>query len=69
MPKNKIIRFIYSFVFIRKHSLFCSHIFSKRNIRDFLFKADEKPELLKETRSQLRIIFNDDIKNTGRGFN
>ena len=62
MPKNKVIRFIYSFGFIRKTLTFLFPIYLVKNIRDFLFKADKKPELLKETRSQLRIIFNDDIK-------
>jgi hypothetical protein len=62
MPKNKVIRFIYSFVFLRKILTFLFPIYLVKNIRVFLFKADKKPELLKETRSQLRIIFNDDIK-------
>jgi len=62
MPKNKVIRFIYSFVFLRKILTFLFPIYLVKNIRVLLFKADKKPELLKETRSQLRIIFNDDIK-------
>ena len=62
MPKNKIIRLIYSFVFLRKILTFLFPIYLVKNIRVLLFKTDKKPELLKETRSQLRIIFNDDIK-------
>ena len=62
MPKNKGIRFIYSFVFLRKILTFLFPIYLVKNIRVLLFKTDKKPELLKETRSQLRIIFNDDIK-------
>ena len=62
MPKNKVIRFIYSFVFLRKILTFLFPIYFVRNIRGFLFKVDEKPELLKETRSLLRKIFNDDIR-------
>ena len=62
MPKNKVIRFIYSFVFLRKILTFLLPIYLVKNVRVLLFKADKKPELLKETRSQLRIIFNDDIK-------
>ena len=62
LPKNKGIRFIYSFVFLRKILTFLFPIYLVKNIRVLLFKADKKPELLKETRSQLRIIFNDDIK-------
>ena len=62
MPKNKGIRFIYSFVFLRKILTFLFPIYLVKNIRVLLFKTDKKPELLMETRSQLRIIFNDDIK-------
>ena len=62
MPKNKGIRFIYSFVFLRKILTFLFPIYLVKNIRVLLFKTDKKPELLNETRSQLRIIFNDDIK-------
>tara|TARA_B110000090_G_scaffold14173_1_gene14158 strand:- start:17 stop:883 length:867 start_codon:yes stop_codon:yes gene_type:complete len=62
MPKNKIIRLIYSFVFLRKILTFLFPVYLVKNIRVLLFKSDKKPELLKETRSQLRIIFNDDIK-------
>ena len=63
MPKNKIIRLIYSFVFLRKILTFLFPIYLVKNIRVLLFKSDEKPELLKETRSLLKRIFNDDIKN------
>ena len=62
MPKNKVIRLIYSFVFLRKILTFLFPIYLVKNIRVLLFKSDEKPELLKETRSLLSIIFNDDIK-------
>ena len=62
MPKNKIIRLIYSFVFLRKILTFLFPVYLVKNIRVLLFKSDKKPELLKETRSLLSIIFNDDIK-------
>ena len=62
MPKNKVIRLIYSFVFLRKILTFLFPIYLVKNIRVLLFKSDKKPELLKETRSLLSIIFNDDIK-------
>ena len=62
MPKNKIIRLIYSFVFLRKILTFLFPTYLVKNIRVLLFKSDKKPELLKETRSLLSIIFNDDIK-------
>ena len=63
MPKNKIIRLIYSFVFLRKILTFLFPAYLVKNIRVLLFKSDKKPELLKETRSLLKRIFNDDIKN------
>ena len=62
MPKNKIIRLIYSFVFLRKILTFLFPVYLVKNIRVLLFKSDKKPELLKETRSLLKKIFNDDIK-------
>ena len=61
-PKNKVIRFIYSFVSLRKILIFLFPLYLVKNLRVLLFKADAKPELLKDTRSQLRIIFNEDIK-------
>ena len=63
MPKNKVIRLIYSFVFLRKILTFLFPTYLVKNIRFLLFKSDKKPELLKETRSLLKRIFNDDIKN------
>jgi hypothetical protein len=66
MPKNKGIRFIYSFVFLRKILTF---IFPKslvKNIKGLLFKADKKPELLEETRNQLKQFFSDDVRELGR---
>ena len=63
MPKNKIIRLIYSFVFLRKILTFLFPVYLVKNISVLLFKSDKKPELLKETRIQLRKIFNEDIKN------
>ena len=62
MPKNKIIRLIYSFVFLRKILTILFPIYLVKHIRVLLFKSDKKPELLKETRSLLKKIFNDDIK-------
>ena len=66
MPKNKGIRFIYSFVFLRKILTF---IFPKalvKNIRGFLFKANKKPVLLEETRVQLKQFFTDDVRELGK---
>ena len=66
MPKNKGIRFIYSFVILRKILTF---IFPKslvENIKGLLFKADKKPKLLEETRNQLKQFFSDDVRELGR---
>ena len=66
MPKNKWIRFIYSFVFLRKILTF---IFPKslvENIKGLLFKVDKKPKLLEETRNQLKQFFSDDVRELGR---
>ena len=62
MPKNKVTRLIYSFVFLRKILTILFPIYLVKHIRVLLFKSDKKPELLKETRSLLKKIFNDDIK-------
>ena len=62
LPKNKGIRLVYSFVFLRKTLTF---IFPKslvKIIRRFLFKTDKKPKLLKETRNQLKQFFSDDVR-------
>jgi hypothetical protein len=66
MPKNKGIRFIYSFVILRKILTF---IFPKslvENIKGLLFRADKKPKLLEETRNQLKQFFSDDVRELGR---
>ena len=65
MPKNKGIRFIYSFVFLRKSLAFMFPKSVVKNIRNLLFKADKKPKLLKETRSQLKQFFSNDVKVLG----
>ena len=62
MPKNKVIRFIYSFIFLRKTLTLLFPIYLVNIIRNFLFIAEKKPELLKETSRQLKIIFNNDIE-------
>ena len=62
MPKNKVIRYIYSFVFLRKILAFLLPANLVKHIRLFLFRLDRRPELLKETRIQLRKIFKDDIR-------
>jgi len=62
MPKNKGIRFIYSFVFLRRILTFLFPIGLVKNIKILLFKIDKKPKLLKETRIHLRKIFKNDIK-------
>ena len=61
MPKNRIIRYIYSFVPLR--NLLIS-IFSKEMIkstRNFLFKSDKKPIMQVETRLFLKKHFEKDV--------
>jgi hypothetical protein len=62
MPKNNGIRFIYSFVFLRKILTYLLPKYLVNNISVFLFKVDRKPKLSMETRSLLTKIFKDDIK-------
>ena len=65
MPKNKGIRFIYSFVFLRKILTFIFPISLVENIKGLLFKVDKKPKLLEETRNQLKQFFSDDVRELG----
>jgi hypothetical protein len=65
MPKNKLIRFVYSFVIIRN---ILSFIFPKnimKAVRLILFTKDEKPKLLEETKTQLKHYFSNDIRLLG----
>ena len=62
MPKNKLIRFVYSFVVIRN---ILSFIFPKnivKAVRFILFKKDKKPKLLEETSNQLKHYFSNDVR-------
>jgi len=61
MPKNRIIRYIYSFVPLRN---LLTSIFSKEMIkstRNFLFKSDKKPIMQVETRLFLKKHFEKDV--------
>ena len=61
MPKNDIIRFIYSFVILRDLLFF---LFPKNIVNRFkpvLFKNDKKPKLLDATRDRLKQLFTNDI--------
>ena len=65
MPKNKLIRFVYSFAVIRN---ILSFIFPKnivKAVRFMLFKKDKKPKLLEETRNQLKHYFSNDVRILG----
>ena len=69
MPKNSVIRFIYSFVILRNILAF---FFSKNlvnRIRAALFKNDKKPVLLDETRNRLKKFFTKDINTLGEMLN
>ena len=62
MPKNKLIRFMYSFVVIRN---ILSFIFPKnmvKAVRLILFRKDKKPKLLEETSNQLKHYFSNDVR-------
>ena len=62
MPKNKLIRFVYSFVVIRN---ILSFIFPKNMVkagRLILFRKNKKPKLLEETRNQLKHYFSNDVR-------
>ncbi len=62
MPKNKLIRFMYSFVVIRN---ILSFIFPKsmvKAVRLILFRKNKKPKLLEETRNQLKHYFSNDVR-------
>tara|TARA_B100000768_G_scaffold34623_1_gene33225 strand:+ start:898 stop:1764 length:867 start_codon:yes stop_codon:yes gene_type:complete len=61
MPKNKVIRFIYSFTFFRKIIAFLFPIFLVKYIRNIFFSLDKKPELSNDTISKLNKIFNNDV--------
>jgi len=62
MPRNKLIRFVYSFVVIRN---MLSFIFSKnivKAVRFVLFRKNKKPKLLEETSNQLKHYFSNDVR-------
>ncbi|HIG32124.1 MAG TPA: sulfotransferase [Flavobacteriales bacterium] len=62
MPKNKLIRFMYSFVVIRN---ILSFIFPKsmvKAVRLILFRKNKKPKLLEETSNQLKHYFSNDVR-------
>ena len=61
MPKNKVIRFIYSFTFFRKIITFLFPIFLVKYIRNIFFSVNKKPELSNDIISKLNKIFNNDV--------
>ena len=68
-PKNNIIRFIYSFVFLR--NILTSFLPKKliKAIRSVLFKRDKKPSLSEETKEKLKAIFTDDVNELSKILN
>ena len=69
MPKNSIIRFMYSFVILRN---ILSFFFPKNLVDRFraaLFKNNKKPVLLYETRNRLRKLFTNDVNSLGEMLN
>ena len=61
MPKNRIIRFIYSFVILRNILSFLLPKNLVNRLRIVLFKNDKKPALLDETRNRLKQSFANDV--------
>ena len=69
MPKNRIIRFIYSFVILRNIlSLFFPKNLVDR-LRTALFKNDKKPKPLDKTRNRLKQLFINDVNALGEILN
>lgn len=65
MPKNRLIRFVYSFIFLRN---VLSVIFPKKlikKIRSLFFKNNKKPILASSTIDKLTKLFKSDIENLG----
>jgi len=62
MPKNAIVRKIYSVVWLRKllNKLIPSSII--KTIKTTLFRKDKKPKLSEESRLELYAVFNEDVK-------
>jgi hypothetical protein len=61
-PKNSLIRYFYSFVFLRKILV---KVFPRsiiKIIRDLLFRSDQRPKLQQATRDFLKKHFESDIK-------
>ena len=61
-PKNSLIRYFYSFVFLRKILV---KVFPRsiiKIIRDLLFRSDQRPKLQQATSDLLKKHFESDIK-------
>lgn len=69
MPKNNIIRFLYSFVFLRNILTFIFPRIVSNKIRSFLFKKDKKPRLSFVTRKKLSKHFEKDVIELGNMLN
>ena len=69
MPKNSIIRFIYSFVILRNILTFLFPKNLANRLRAVLFKNDKKPKLLDETRNRLKQSFTNDVNTLGKMLN
>ena len=68
-PKNRIIRYIYSFVSFRKILAVIFPKFLTKNIRNLLFRSDKKPKLSEETRNFLKKHFTNDVKELSKLLN
>jgi len=68
-PKNRIIRYLYSFVYFRKMLAFLFPNTLVKAIRKHLFSSTKKPELSKLTRAFLRKHFESDVRELSKLLN
>ena len=61
MPRNNIVKIIYSLVFLRKFLLFFFHPILVRFIKSILFIRDNQPRIARKTRKMLIEYYQDDI--------
>ena len=62
MPNNKCIRFLYSFIPLRKSLSYLIPQVVINSINNVFFKKDKQSELLSNTRKQLKQFFSEDVK-------
>ena len=68
-PNNKIVSYLYSFVFLRSVANFFFSALIKEKIKRLFFVNSEKPVLIKESRNLLINYFSKDINNLSKLLN